>query len=74
MMYYNYGNFLPFHTFGFIFMFLFWFLVIYGLVSLFKKADSTHGIENSSIEILKSRYAKGEINKEQFEEMKKVLK
>ena len=78
MNYYN--NFSPFNMFGFgfLFMFLFWGLVIYGLVVLFRHigSDSStkgHGGKVHATDILKERYAKGEINKEQFEEMKKDL-
>jgi len=58
--------------FGFGFMVLFWGLVIFGLVLLLKKSSSSNE-KDRSIEILKERYAKGEITKEQFEKMKKDL-
>ena len=78
MNYYN--NFSPFNMFGFgfLFMFLFWGFVIYGIVVLFRQ-NTHHGKHTGTsekihgIDILKERYAKGEINKEQFEEMKKDL-
>lgn len=54
-------------------MLLFWVLVIYLIVWLVRKAPTTTGTKNSSLDILKERYAKGEINKEQFEGMKKDL-
>lgn len=76
MMYY-YDGFSPFQMFGFglgpIFMLLFWGLVIYGVFLLFKRESSSNG-KDQAIEILKERYAKGEITKEQFEAMKKDLK
>ena len=67
--------------FGGIFMIVFWVLVIVGLVFLIKwliqstKAESGRSISNSSsaIDILKQRYARGEIDKEEFEEKKKDL-
>ena len=76
MMYY-YDNLFPFNMFGFgfVFMFLFWGFIIYVAVLLFKRtslSDEKNG-NGRAIEILKERYAKGEINKEQFEVMKKDL-
>lgn len=78
MMYYN--DFYPFHMFGFgfVFMILFWGLVIYGIVLLVRKSSfssSNHDpkVRHTALEILKERYAKGEITKHQFEEMKKDI-
>lgn len=66
--------------FGSMVMIVFWILVIVGLVFLIRwLASSTkndgHGAkpEDSAIEILKKRYATGEITKEEFEEKKKGL-
>ena len=64
---------------GGIWMILFWVLIIGGVVWLVQSfargagsgINSTHG--GSLIEILKQRYAKGEITKEQFEQMKHDL-
>lgn len=79
MMYYN-DFFFPYHIFGPIFMFLFWALIIYGAVYLFRQGSHagpharSHGGESGrALEILKERYAKGEITKEQFESMKKDI-
>lgn len=58
--------------FGSLFMILFWAVVIYLLYTLFThdKKCSTKSPE----EILKKRYANGEISKEEFERMKEELK
>ena len=82
MMYYygNYdGGFLPFHFIGFIGMIAFWALVIAGIVWLVRNVSSdasnnSHtSAHESPLDILKSRYAKGELTKEQFESMKKDI-
>jgi putative membrane protein len=56
-------------------MFLFWALVIVGLIVgirwLLGQGKATRS--DSALEILRQRYARGEINKEEFESKKKVL-
>jgi len=74
MMNFGFG---PFGGFGWIFMILWWVLIIAGIVALIRWLTSqshdtnTHG--KSALEILQERYAKGEINKQEFEEKKKDL-
>ncbi len=71
---YYYNGFFPFHMLGFIAMVIFWGLIIWGIVHLIRK--SSHYKEKSSdraLDILKERYAKGEITKHEFEAMKKDL-
>jgi putative membrane protein len=74
--YYGYNNyFSPMHSFfGSIFMILFWVLIIWGLISLIRHSSPhSNGHHSRAIDILKERYAKGEITKEQFEAMKKDI-
>ena len=70
----------PFMFVGGIGMFLFWLLIIGGVVWLIQSPPRGAGtvetnvpVSESPLEILKRRYAKGEITKEQFEEMKHTL-
>lgn len=58
--------------FGWIFMILFWILVILGivfLVRLVSGAQKNKQSPESPIDILKKRYAKGEITKDEFQKM-----
>jgi len=60
----------------FILAFIFWILVFVGLVLLIKylwEGGRGKGVEESALEVLKKRYARGEISKEEFEEKKKDL-
>ena len=57
-------------------VFIFWILVLAGLVLLIKylwEGAGVKGAQESALDILKKRYAKGEISKEEFEEKKKDL-
>lgn len=63
--------------FSWVFMLLFWALIITGVVIAVKwlmdQSHVTQGQEKTPLDILKERYAKGEINKEEFESKKKDL-
>ncbi len=68
--------------FGLIFVVIFWFIVILGAIwfgkLLLNKNDDISGIfsgakDNSAREILKRRYARGEITREEFELMKSEI-
>lgn len=71
--------------FGMIMMILFWGLIIWAIFALLRgghggccggHAGHHHGDDRGdrSMEILKERYAKGDISKEEFEKMKGDLK
>ena len=67
--------------FGMLFNLLFWGLIIVGLVFLIRwliqttidKDQSGVNLGSNAMEILKERYARGEINRDEFESMKKDL-
>lgn len=61
--------------FGWLFMILFWVAVVWLIVWLVNQNKPSGGrYENKNpIDILKERYAKGEITKKEYNEMKKEL-
>jgi putative membrane protein len=78
MMGYGYGM----SWFGGIFMILFWIAVIVGIIFLIRwlvvasRSGGHQGVSHggdTALDILKKRYARGEINKQEFEEKKKDL-
>ena len=69
----HWGNFggMGYGGFGWIFMVLFWALLILGIVYLLKQIFSDKKVTSrteSADEILKKRYAAGEVTKDEFEE------
>lgn len=76
MGYYGNGGWLGF-GFGWVFMIFWWALIIFGIVALIRLVTRHRrnwmNSEKSALDILKERYAKGEINKEEFEKMKKDI-
>ena len=67
-----------FGLFGWLMMLLFWILIIVGVVFVvrwFISEGKAKGLrtEETALDILKKRYASGEIDKDQFETMKREL-
>ena len=75
MMNFGFG---PFGGFGWIFMILWWVLIIAGIVALTKwltsQSRGSRDHEKSALEILEERYARGEIDKQEFAEKKRDLR
>ncbi len=82
----NFG-FMSFGGFGWIFMILWWILIFASIVAIIRwlmaqsgssacqhdHEKSVSSTNQSPLDILKERYAKGEIDKKEFEEKKKNL-
>lgn len=61
--------------FGWVFMIAFWAFVIWGIVAFAQwlAKQGSEKKESTAMDILKERYAKGEITKEEFESKRKDL-
>jgi putative membrane protein len=61
---------------GWIFMIVFWGVIAVGLIFLIRwlvGMTKTTRVDESALEILKRRYARGEVDKEEFERKKRDL-
>ncbi len=81
---YGYYNMMRWNGLDWAFRFLFWGLIIFGILAIVRLASKDerfgHGhhdhhdhMDKTPLDILKYRYAKGEIDKKEFEEKKKDL-
>ena len=69
-----FGHMFGWGIFGGIIMLLFWVVVILLIVWIIKQVSGQNNKDGqSALNILKERYAKGEINKEEFESKKKDI-
>lgn len=76
MMYDNYGNNGMGSGFGWIFMFFMMVLVVMAVILVvhhLSNPSNSNSRVDTSMDALKHRYAKGEITKKQFDEIKKDL-
>lgn len=69
------GGWMPMMGLGMLFLVLFWVFVIAGVMYLVKwlMGQGIPGRSKSSLDILKKRYARGEISKQEFDTMKQDL-
>lgn len=73
----NFGGWVP--GLGWVFMVLFWGLVILGIIAIAKwlmggKGSSAIPAPKTALQILEERYARDEINREEFEQKKRDLR
>ena len=64
--------------FGFVFMILFWLLIVLGIVALIRWLQSQSGRDQGSrdktaLEIVRERYARSEIDRNEYEQKKRDL-
>jgi len=68
----------PGFGFGWVFMLLLWAVVIFGIVAIVKWLMGASGTNSApkpktALQILQERYASGEIDRDEFEQMKRDL-
>ncbi len=74
MMYWGYGS---MGVFGWIFMIFWWLLIVFAFVVFVRwiaRSGQGGAGGKSALDILKERYASGEINKKEFEEKSKDIR
>ena len=73
----DYGHQMMGFGYGGILMWILWIVIItvivYALTRIFKSGNLWKGSSEKPLDILKKRYARGEISKEEYEYMKKEL-
>ena len=69
------GYYYPFHWFGMIIWFILLVLIIAGIILIIRSfmGSTKTGDQKRAIDILKERYAKGEISKDEYLEKKKDI-
>ena len=73
-MFHDMGDFGWGMSFGWVFMVLFWVLVILSIIALFKWLTGSSGTRNKTArEILQERYARGEIDRKEYQEKTRDL-
>ena len=74
MDYYDYGS---MGIFGGIFMIIWWLLIVVAIIAIVRwiiqSTKGKYATDNGAYELLRTRYAKGEIDKKEFEEKRKEL-
>jgi len=71
MHYYNIG--MGFSWFNFLFMIVFWIGFIYLIIWLITSLNKKQNTKSNAKDILKERFAKGEITKKEYLEKKEIL-
>lgn len=69
-MYGDYNHMNMFHGMGMLFWFVLFIIIVLLAINFFKKNECSSSKKDSPLDILKSRYAKGEITKEEFDKIK----
>lgn len=72
-MFHDMGDFSSGMGFGWIFMILFWALVLLGIVALVRWLSGSGLQRNTALEILEERYARGEIDQQEYRQKRRDL-